>query len=270
MKRGKPPSEATMRIVTLLTDFGTADGFVGEVKGEILTQAPLAQLVDVAHDLSPGDILAAAWVLEQVWDRFPEGTVHLAVVDPGGGGARRGVMVRSANRWYVGPDNGTLSRVLERFGVQEARQLDEHVPGIERSRTFHGRDVFAPAAARLVCGEEPAMLGAELATDALARLNLPTPVHQGGRVRGSVTHVDRFGNLVTDIPGRSLAPSALIEIGGEVISGIRLTYASVDSGEVVALIGSTGMLEISVRDGHAADRLEVERGDAVHVRPERD
>jgi S-adenosylmethionine hydrolase len=258
-----------MRIVTLLTDFGTADGFVGEVKGEILTQAPLVRLVDVAHDLSPGDILAAAWVLEQVWDRFPEGTVHLAVVDPGGGGPRRGVIVRTANRWYVGPDNGTLSRVLDRFGVQEARQLDEHVP-LESSGTFHGRDVFAPAAARLAGGEEPAMLGAELATDTLARLDLPGPVHQGGRVRGSVIHVDRFGNLVTDIPGRSLAPSAMIEIGGEVVSGIRLTYASVDSGQVVALIGSTGMLEISVRDGNAAERLDVERGDPVHIRPERD
>lgn len=270
MQRGLPASEVTMRIVTLLTDFGTADGFAGEVKGEILTHAPLVRLVDVAHDISPGDILAAAWVLEQVWDRFPEGTLHLAVVDPGGGGPRRGVIVRAANRWYVGPDNGTLSRVLDRFGVQEARQLEEHVRGQERSRTFHGRDVFAPAVARLACGEEPAMLGVELATDKLARLDLPRPVHQGGRVRGSVTHVDRFGNLVTDIPGRSLAPSAMIEIGGEIVSGIRLTYASVDSGQVVALIGSTGMLEISVRDGNAAVRLDVERGDAVHIRPERD
>lgn len=259
-----------MRIVTLLTDFGTADGFVGEVKGEILTHAPLASVVDVAHDLSPGDILAASWVLEQVWDRFPEETIHLAVVDPGGGGPRRGIIARVANRWYVGPDNGTLTRVLDRFGIQEARQLEEHVPGKERSRTFHGRDVFAPAAARLASGEEPAMLGAELASEMLSRLDLPRPVHNGGRVRGSVTHVDRFGNLVTDIPGRSLGPSALIEIGGEVISGIRSTYASVDSGQVVALIGSTGMLEVSVRDGNAAERLDVERGNAVHVRPERD
>ncbi|MFQ5528857.1 MAG: S-adenosyl-l-methionine hydroxide adenosyltransferase family protein [Gemmatimonadota bacterium] len=259
-----------MRIVTLLTDFGTADGFVGEVKGELLTHAPLARLVDVAHDLLPGDILAGAWVLEQVWDRFPEGTVHLAVIDPGGGGPRRGVVVRAANRWYVGPDNGTLTRVLDRFGVQEARTLDHRISGPEQSRTFHGRDVFAPAAARLASAEEPATLGAELDSGSLTRLDLPRPVHRGGRVRGTVTHIDRFGNLVTDIPGGSLAPSALIEIGGEVISGIRLTYASVESGQVVALIGSTGMLEVSVRDGNAAARLSVERGNAVHVRPERD
>ena len=259
-----------MRIITLLTDFGTADGYVGEVKGELYTRAPHARPVDVAHDLDPGDIVAASWALDRIWERFPEGTIHLAVVDPGGSGSRRGVIVQVSGRWYVGPDNGTITRVVERHEVSEARALAEEDYGFMTSRTFHGRDVFAPAAARLASGEEPAMLGAELDPSTLVRFRLPKPVHHGERVRGTVTHIDRFGNLVTDIPGGSLAPSALIEIGGEVISGIRSTYASVESGKVVALVGSTGTLEISVRDGNAADRLAVERGQPVHVRPERD
>jgi hypothetical protein len=138
------------------------------------------------------------------------------------------------------------------------------------SRTFHGRDVFAPAAARLARGDDPALLGETAGPGDLVTYHLPRPVEHGDNVRGSVTHIDRFGNLVTDIPSRSLAPSALIEIGGEVISGVRSTYASVEPGQLVALIGSTGMLEISVRDGHAAERLSIARGQPVHVRPERD
>lgn len=265
-----------MRIITLLTDFGTADGFVGEVKGELLSRTPDALPVDIGHDISPGDIMAASWALERIWDRFPEGTIHLAVVDPGGGGPRRGVIASLGGRWYVGPDNGTLTRVLVHHAADEVRVLKadgsgKRGPGeAPTSRTFHGRDVFAPAAARLASGEPPTTLGAEADPGDLVTFAVPRPVRRGDSVRGSVTHIDRFGNIVTDIPGRSLAPSALIEIGGEVISGVRSTYASVEPGQLVAIIGSTGNLEISVRDGSAAERLTVGRGHTVYARPERD
>lgn len=262
-----------MSLITLLTDFGTADGFVGEVKGEILSRAPDARLIDIGHDIPAGDIVAASWALERIWDRFPAGTIHLAVIDPGGGGSRRGVLARVADRWFVGPDNGTLTRVLSHHDAAEVRVLPtEGEEGRDRhgGRTFHGRDVFAPAAARLAAGEAPADLGTEADPSELSRFDLPRPVQHGENVRGSVSHIDRFGNLVTDIPARSLAPSALIEIGGEVISGVRSTYASVEPGQLVALIGSTGMLEISVRDGNAAERLVVGRGHPVYARPERD
>jgi len=263
-----------MALITLLTDFGTADGFVGEVKGELLTRAPGVTLVDIGHDIEPGDIAAASWALERIWSRFPEGTIHLVVIDPGGGGPRRGVIAKLAGRWYVGPDNGTLTRVLGHHEAEEVRVLEADAePGAgrrTRSRTFHGRDVFAPAAARLAAGDSPAVLGAAADAGQLVRFHVPRPVQHGDSVRGSISHIDRFGNLVTDIPGRSLAPSALIEINGEVISGVHSTYASVEPDSVVALIGSTGMLEISVRDGNAAERLSAERGHTVHVRPERD
>jgi S-adenosylmethionine hydrolase len=261
-----------MALITLLTDFGTADGFVGEVKGVLLTDAPEARLIDIGHDIPPGDIPAASWALERIWDRFPAGTIHFVVIDPGGGGARRGVVARIGDRFYVGPDNGTLTRVLASHPAAEVRVL-EAAPeraGGRRGRTFHGRDVFAPAAARLAAGSRLDELGRGLDPSELIRFDLPKPVQHGDRVRGSVTHVDRFGNIVTDIPGGSLAPSALIEIGGEAISGVRSTYASVEPGQMLALIGSTGTLEISLRDGSAAERLGVERGHVVHVRPERD
>lgn len=263
-----------MGLITLLTDFGTADGFVGEVKGTLLTGAPDATLVDIGHDITPGDIIAASWALERIWDKFPEGTIHLVVVDPGGGGPRRGVIARLDGRWYVGPDNGTLTRVLVHHQAEEVRELaatpEREAGARPTSRTFHGRDVFAPAAARLAAGDSAALLGAEAPTEELVRFEIARPVHHGDSVRGTVTHIDRFGNLVTDIPGRSLAPSALIEVNGEVISGLRSTYASVEPRELVALIGSTGTLEISVRDGNAAERLGAERGHSVHARPERD
>lgn len=266
-----------MRIITLLTDFGTADGFVGEVKGVLLSRAPDALPVDIGHDIPPGDIAAASWALERVWTRFPEDTIHLVVIDPGGGGSRRGVIARIAERWYVGPDNGTLTRVLGRHEAEEVRVLEverETASGKPRgeatSRTFHGRDVFAPAAARLAAGDDPKGLGASGEPGDLVRFEISRPVHHGDSVRGAVTHIDRFGNVVTDIPGRSLAPTALIEIGGEVISGVHSTYASVEPGELLALIGSTGTLEISVRDGRAVERLAVKRGHPVYARPERD
>ena len=266
-----------MRIITLLTDFGTADGFAGEVKGVLLSRAPEALPVDIGHDIPPGDIAAASWALERIWTRFPEGTIHLVVIDPGGGGSRRGVIARVADRWYVGPDNGTLTRVLGRHEAEEVRVLEvKHEPRTRRakdettSRTFHGRDVFAPAAARLAAGDSPAVIGGEMDPGELVRFEVSRPVHHGDSVRGAVTHIDRFGNVVTDIPGRSLAPTALIEIGGEVISGVHSTYASVEPGELLALIGSTGTLEISVRDGRAVERLAVKRGHPVYARPERD
>lgn len=261
-----------MAFITLLTDFGTADGFVGEVKGVLLTGAPDARLIDIGHDIPPGDIPAASWALERIWERFPEGTIHYVVIDPGGGGARRGVVAEVGGRFYVGPDNGTLTRVLTHQPATRVRVLgaEPEPAGGRRSRTFHGRDVFAPAAARLAAGVSPDELGEALDPGQLVCFDLPKPVHHGDRVRGSVTHVDRFGNLVTDIPGRSLAPTALIEVGGEAISGVRSTYASVEPGQMLALIGSTGTLEISLRDGSAAERLGVERGHTVHVRPERD
>jgi S-adenosylmethionine hydrolase len=260
-----------MSFIALITDFGTADAYVGEMKGEILSRCPDATLVDVTHDITPGDVEAGAWALSRVWERFPEGTIHLVVVDPEVGGPRLPIAVQVAGRWFVGPDNGLLTHILERRVVQEARRVrPEALVSEVPSSTFHGRDIFAPAAAWLAAGGAPERLGPILDSDALERAGSEMPARVRDCIRGRVVHIDRFGNLVTDIPGAWLAPTALIEVGGEVISGLKASYASVESGALLAVVGSAGTLEISVRDGSAVDRLNVRRGHTVSVRPERD
>ncbi len=260
-----------MGIVTLTTDFGTADGYVGEMKGVILSAAPETTLVDVAHDIPPGDVEAAAWVLHRVWERYPAGSVHVVVVDPGVGGPRKALALETRDRWFVGPDNGIVSRVLRGHTPANTWTLDpaRYAPG-PISATFHGRDAFAPAAAHLVVGGSADTLGPRLSGPGLVRLELPEPNRSRDTVRGRVAHVDRFGNLITDIPASWVAPSAMTEISGVGISGVRSGYTSVEPGRLVALIGSAGTLEIAVRDGSAADRLAVGRGESVNVRPERD
>lgn len=260
-----------MGIVTLTTDFGTADGYVAEMKGVVLSAAPGCTLVDVTHDIPPGDVEAAAWVLHRVWERFPAGSVHLVVVDPGVGGARRALALQTRGRWFVGPDNGIVSRVLPESIPESTWTIDpgRFAPG-PISTTFHGRDLFAPAAAHLVGGGPPDALGSLISGPGLVRLELPGPSRSRDIVRGCVEHVDRFGNLITNIPGSWVAPSALTEISGVGISGVRSGYTSVEPGRLVALIGSSGTLEIAVRDGSAAERLAVGRSESVSVRPERD
>jgi len=258
-------------IVTLITDFGTADGYVGEMKGAVLSRAPHATVVDVAHDLPPGDIEAAAWVLSRVWQRFPPGSVHVVVVDPGVGGPRRALALRAMDRWFVGPDNGVAGRVVAESSASEAWTLDPErcAPG-PISATFHGRDLFAPAAGRIAAGDMPDALGDPLAPARLVPLGTEPPSRSRDCVRGRVVHVDRFGNLITDIPASWVSPTALTELGGVELSGVRSSYTSVPSGQIVVVIGSAGTLEISVRDGNASERLSVGRGEPVSVRPERD
>ncbi len=259
-----------MAIVTLITDFGTRDGYVGEMKGEVLSHCPDATLVDVTHDVEPGDVQGASWVLDRVWSRFPEGTVHLGVVDPGVGGARRALAVQHADRWFVGPDNGLISAAVGGVASQ-ARIIDPDSLGLApASVTFHGRDLFAPAAAWLAGGGAPARVGEAIDPESVVLLDLPEPERLGAAVRGHVAHVDRFGNLVTDIPAAWVSPTALIEIAGEEVSGLRTHYGAAENGELLALIGSGGMLEVSVRNGNAAARLTAHRGATVRVRTHRD
>jgi len=259
-----------MAIVTLITDFGTRDGYVGEIKGVLAERCPDARLVDVTHDIEPGDIAGAAWVLGRTWARFPEATVHLVVVDPGVGGERRALVLEHDGRWFVGPDNGLITRAVP-VEPSKVRRIDGDSLGLAAaSVTFHGRDLFAPAAAWLAGGGALDVVGPAVDPGALVRLAAPGPERVGAAVRGHVVHVDRFGNLITDIPSRWVSPTALVEVAGEEVSGMRTHYAAAEPGELLALIGSGGTLEISVRNGNAAARLSAGRGDRVNVRTHRD
>lgn len=249
--------------VTILTDFGTRDGYVAAMKGVIASIAPGVLLDDVSHDLPQGDVGSAAWTLSRYWSRYPEGTVHLAVVDPGVGTERRALAASLDGRFLVAPDNGLATLALTRArGWQAVSIQNEKYVAAERSATFHGRDVFAPAAAHLARGVPLEELGPPL-PDPL-RLELPRPVRTAEELRGEVMVIDRFGNAVTNLPGEWLAPGARVEVG-ELVLEVRRTYADVEPGEPVALVNSDGLVEIAVRGGAAAERLGMRRGEAVRV-----
>src|SRR5262245_21477138 len=247
-------------IITLLTDFGTADAYVGIMKGVALGICPAARLVDLTHEVPPQAIRLGALVLRSAVDFFPPGTVHLAVVDPGVGTARTPVLVVTERGSLVGPDNGLLAPAAAALGVRAVHRLArEQYFRHPVSDTFHGRDIFAPVAAHLAAGTAPASFGPAL--PALQPLALPEPRSAAGAVHGEVVYVDRFGNLVTNIPASALASfrhqSLSVRIAGMTISPLAPAYAAAAPGAPVALIGSWRTLEVAVRDGNAAERLQV-------------
>ncbi len=256
-----------MAAITLTTDFGSADGYVGEVKGVLATRAPGAALIDVAHEVAPGDVRGAAWNLRRIWTRFPAGTIHLAIVDPGVGGERLPIVARSADRWFVGPDNGLITLVDRAHPVREARRIRPESGERPLSDTFHGRDVFAPAAAHLAAGKSPDEIGPPVEPSRLKRLDIPEPERDGPLLRGHVLHVDRFGNLITTVPNDWLPEAAEAEIAGVRIPGVSASYDAVEPGHLLLTRGSGGTLEISVRDGRASERLGVHRDAEIVVRP---
>jgi len=256
-----------MTIITLTTDFGLVDGYVGAVKGVILGIVPDVRLVDLSHDIAPQDVRSAAFVLGRAAPFFPAGSVHLAVVDPGVGGDRRPLLVTTPRASYVGPDNGLFTAALAEEGAQ-AWELDRPAFWLpEVSHTFHGRDIFAPVAAHRARGVPARELGS-LITDPV-RLPVISPVrHPDGRVMGQVVYVDRFGNLISNLPAEWVAAGGWrCEIAGQQIGRLGATYASAAPGALVALVGSAGTVEIAVRDGNAATRLGVGIGAPVTLWP---
>jgi S-adenosyl-L-methionine hydrolase (adenosine-forming) len=252
-----------MARVTLLTDFGAADGYVAAMKGAIATVAPSVIIDDAAHDVLAGDVRTAAWALAGYWRIYPAGTVHVAVIDPGVGGSRRALALEADGRFLVGPDNGVFTRVLQQ--VASVRMVSIEATAFMRdviSSTFHGRDIFGPAAAYLATGTPLDALGPEAAEPYL--LPLPQPRRSVDAVHGEVVHVDRFGNLVTNIPLVWMTAGAVVRIGAHVLP-LRRTYGDVESGAPVALTGSHGCVEISVRDDDARWVLGADVGVAVSL-----
>lgn len=258
-----------MALVALTTDFGTDDPFVGIMKGVLATRAPGVPVIDVTHGVPPQAVRIGALVLAQAVPFFPAGTIHVAVVDPGVGSARRALCIETSQAILVGPDNGVLSLAAPADSVRSIVQLTETRFFLSPvSASFHGRDVFAPVAAALATGTPPAALGPSI--DDPVRIELPAPARIGGGLRGEVLYVDRFGNLCTNVGGAALDafPRARLSItlrGGRVV-GIASSYAAVGPGALVAIVNSFGFLEIAVRDGSAAARLGARVGDVVEVR----
>jgi hypothetical protein len=248
-------------IITLLTDYGISDAYVAEVKGVLLSQCPTATLVDVTHSIAPGDVASASYILSRMWTRFPAGTVHFAVVDPGVGTPRGAIAIKTKDQFFVGPDNGLFGNIL-RGNEVEAVQLTTPE---DASPTFHGRDLFAPAAAALACGKPLASLG-ERYSAIPRRLSGTVPHYEGKVVIGEVVYVDHYGNLITNLTPDLVPSYAQLEAESLVIGPVRTTFGDVTSGHLLAYIGSGGTVEIAVRDGSAARRLGLGVGGRVRAR----
>jgi len=252
-------------VVTLTSDFGIQDSYVGTMKGVILRIYPAAKLVDLTHQVSPQDVLEASLVLEGAYRYFPEGTVHLTVVDPGVGTSRRAILLQAGPFYFVGPDNGIFTRVLG--SEPEARVFaieNPHYRLSQISDTFHGRDIFAPVAAYLAQGIDPAEFGPQITDPVL--LPLPLPRRWGNQIQGEVVSIDGFGNVITNVSRRLLDDAAVaggfrITINGKAIEQIHRSYQDADLGRILALFGSTDLLEIAVAGGRADRRLGVGKGD---------
>jgi len=255
-----------MQIITLTTDFGTQDWFVGAMKGVILGLAPRAAIVDLTHEIPAGDIRAGAFALAAGCQFFPKGTVHVAVVDPGVGGARKAIAVRTANYFFVGPDNGVLSFALTREKIKSVRRLENADYFLQPvSRTFHGRDIFAPVAAHLSRGARVSKFGPPQKD--FVRLPWPRPRARANRVEGEVVFIDRFGNAITNIANADLnTPNRLkVFLGRKLLCPVKPFYQSVSAGRAVAVPGSGGFLEIAVNGGSATKRFGLKPGDRVKL-----
>lgn len=256
-------------VITLLTDFGTVDYFVAAVKGVILTTNPEVSLVDITHEVPAQDIEAGAFTLLTCYRDFPSGTIHVAVVDPGVGSARRGIVIQAGSHYFIGPDNGLFSYICDRESAYEVFQLtEERYFRLNPSLSFHGRDVFAPVAAALSTGVKPEQFGPRIKDE--VRLAPLAPVSdQDGSLRGRIIHIDHFGNCISNFTRADISDSDQVKllVGRKVIRQFRRFFAD-DAGtkdKLFAIWGSAGFLELSINGGSAALLLRAKRGDPVVI-----
>jgi S-adenosylmethionine hydrolase len=272
-------------IITLTTDFGYDDAYVAAVKGAILSINPEATIIDISHSIEPQNILQAAFILSAAYRYFPKQTIHMAIVDPGVGSERQGIILKTPSALFIAPDNGILSYIIDDLSPVESRSLTENTHDLKEivfktglevvaitdprfwrhpvSPTFHGRDIFAPVAAGLSLGISPYEFGERI--NSLHVLSIPKPsLDPEGNLVGRVLHVDRFGNLITNIKSNDLpGKDVMIDVAGYRIQGISDYYAQ--NKGVMALVGSSGYLEVSLREGSACDFLGTIVGDEIKV-----
>jgi S-adenosylmethionine hydrolase len=269
-------------IITLTTDFGLADAYVAAMKGVILSINPEANIVDICHTIKPQNIAEAAFVLSTAYPFFPRGTIHVVVVDPGVGTERRAIILKTPTACFVAPDNGVLNYVVQEYLVKPRVAASQHLaelgPGLEAvaitkpkywrspvGDTFHGRDIFAPVAARLSLGQPPLEFGEKITN--LTVLPIPKP-HKGANssLVGHILHIDSFGNLITNVNRHDLPEARetiTVEVGGRLIKGLSRTYA--EGQGLLTLTGSSDYLEISLKEGNASAYLNAKVGDEVKI-----
>ncbi|MFC1812837.1 S-adenosyl-l-methionine hydroxide adenosyltransferase family protein [Thermodesulfobacteriota bacterium] len=264
-----------MAIVTLLTDFGVGDAYVGMMKGVILSVNPASTVVDITHHIDPQDITQAAYIIKSSFSYFPEGTVHLVVVDPGVGSDRSIIAMEIRNHFFVAPDNGVLSILMHEEKIDDIIRIENQNYFLKSvSRTFHGRDIFAPVGACISKGVDLRELGTAVNRDQLVCPDIRKPIiSEKGELVGAIVFIDRFGNLITNMDLKRLEifcktdteNRLLVLIGEERISGLSTYYGQAEPNCPLAIIGSLGYLEIAVNCGNARSYFKAEKGDIVRV-----
>ena len=256
------------QIITLTSDFGTQDHYVSAMKAVMLGIAPDSRFIDVSHDIPPQDIMAGAWVIRNSAFLFPPETVHLVVVDPGVGTDRLPIVLKVEDQYFVGPDNGIFSLLYTQFECEAYKLNKTKYWRDVRSRTFHGRDIFAPVAAHLAAGVPIEKLGDPIKD--LVSYHWAVPIGDKDGVQGWVIHIDRFGNLITNISEELLEETAgrrkvRVYVGNTIIDHMVNTFGDVEPGEPAAFIGSSGMLEVGINKGNAAQMLGVDKGAQISL-----
>ena len=255
-----------MNLIALLTDFGTKDYFVGAMKGAILSVCQTAQIIDITHEIQPQNINSASFILRACYRNFPAKTIFVTVVDPGVGSERRAILIETEDYFFVAPDNGLLSFIFneaENFSVFEL--TNEKFFAAKVSRTFHGRDVFAPIAAHLANGVEPHKFGAEIKDFVRRKENKPRKVSDK-IIEGEIIHIDCFGNLITNFTQENLPENFYLEIGGKKIEKLQTYFAeAVEDAKIFMIAGSAGFLEIAAFRDSAAKILKIELGQKLRV-----
>jgi S-adenosylmethionine hydrolase len=253
-------------IITLTTDFGSRDGYVGTIKGVILSINPKAEIIDISHQIPPQNVLAGAFCLFNSCTFFPEGTIHIAVVDPEVGGKRKGILIQTERYSLIGPDNGVFSPFLRTEKIKRMISLTNPKYFLGKvSATFHSRDIFAPVAAYLSLGVEAKEFGPALSE--IARLNLPSIEKRGGKIIGRIIHIDNFGNLVSNVTAQELSKikKFKMKVKNRIISRLSKTYSEVGKGKILAYQGSSGFLEVGIREGNARLKLDAIIGDKIEI-----
>lgn len=255
-------------VITLLTDFGGLDHYVGAMKGVMLGICPTAQMIDISHEVTPFAIPEGAYTLAQAWRCFPKGTVHLIVVDPGVGSARRPILAEAAGHRFIAPDNGVLTMVFAEAPNHKVRHITaSRYFARAVSRTFHGRDIFAPVAAHVAAGLSPARAGKKISD--YVRLDFGMPIRKGPKTfLGSILKIDRFGNVITNFKTAewlSRHPFAM-RIGEQTICRLVSNYAEAQAGELFVIPGSAGYLEVSMNQASAAAALGARSGVSIELR----
>ncbi|MEX0845881.1 MAG: SAM-dependent chlorinase/fluorinase [Balneolaceae bacterium] len=256
------------QIITLTSDFGLQDHYVSAMKAVILGIAPDVRLVDISHDIPAQDIMAGAWVVRNSTFLFPPGTVHLVVVDPGVGTARNAVALKVKDQYFVGPDNGIFSLFFNEFEHDAYKLINQKYWRKGVSNTFHGRDIFAPVAAHLSNGVSLEEIGEPI--NDLVTYHWAVPIADKDGLQGWVVHIDRFGNLITNISEELIddhikRKDVKIYVGNTMLKKVVTTFGDVEEGEPVAFIGSSGMLEIGINKGNAARMLSVDKGAQISI-----